>query len=124
MKILIVENREPDAKLLRSVLERGGHQVSSVASAEQAVRVLEELEAPALIVTDLDLPEMDGQEMARRLKREPRTARIPVVAVTAYPDNFAVRHGDLGEFAAYVVKPINTRSFAQFVAEVYSRCAN
>jgi len=124
MKILVVENREPDAKLLRSVLERMGHQVSSVTSAEKAVRLLEEFETPALIVTDLDLPAMDGREMARRLKLEPRTARIPVVAVTAYPDNFSVRHGDVTEFAAYVVKPINTRSFAQFVADVYSRHAN
>ena len=124
MKILVVEDKEADAKLLRSVLERGGHEVCRAESAEQAMRMLEDGDdaaAPQAIVTDLDLPQMDGVTLARHLHGTARTAHIPVIAVTAYPDHFPQGSGDRECFAAYVVKPIDTRSLAGLVTTV---CAN
>ncbi|SDT95238.1 two-component system, cell cycle response regulator DivK [Verrucomicrobium sp. GAS474] len=117
LTILIVENQDADAKLIRSVFERGGYTVLRARSAEEALALAVEKQ-PDVIVTDLDLPGMDGVTMTQMLHRKPETRTIPVIAVTAYPDYFPDTRASKTCFASYVVKPINTRSLAQTVASV------
>ena len=118
MKILIIEDRESDAKLLRSVLERGGQEVHRAGSAEEALQLLAEGFQPQAIVTDLDLPQTDGITLARCLNKSSRTANIPIIALTAYPDHFPHGSQDRLCFAAYVVKPIDTRTLAGLVVSI------
>ena len=120
MKILIVEDNPTDMKLVSTVLERAGHQVYDAASAERAVEILQN-ETPQVIVTDLDLPEMDGLAMTRQLKQSPKTAGIPVIAITAYSDNFSRRSALEAGVAAYFVKPINTRTLSKQLALVLNQ---
>ena len=120
MKILIVEDNEIHLKLMHFILQVGGHEVLDASSAEQATQILQE-NTPQVIVTDLELPNMDGMTLTRRLKQTPKTANIPVIAVTAYPEHFSRRAAQEAGCAAYFVKPINTRTLSQQVAKVVNR---
>ena len=115
MKILIVEDRDLDAKLLRSVLEGSGHEVSRADGADAAMQVISHGFVPQAVVTDLDLPGTDGITFARSLSRCSWMAHVPIIALTAHPDHFPMRTENRAYFAAYVTKPFNTRTFADIV---------
>jgi CheY-like chemotaxis protein len=79
--ILVVDD-EPDLRyLLRRVFEQAGHVVTEAGHGEAALEVLRG-SPPDLVVTDMMMPVMDGAELIRRLRADPLTAQIPILAVT------------------------------------------
>ena len=73
---------EPDQRfLLRRIFEWAGHEVSDAGDGAAALRAVRET-APDLVVTDVMMPVMDGVELIRRLRRDPATAHIPVLAAS------------------------------------------
>ena len=77
---------EPDERfLLRRVFERAGHEVTDAADGAAALAIVREL-LPDLVVTDMRMPVMDGAELIRRLRADPATAGIPILASTGDPD--------------------------------------
>lgn len=115
MNVLIVEDDPTDSKLFGVVLEASGHRVLKMDSAEQAV---EEIKArkPELILLDLNLPGMDGLALARRLKQDPDTRHIPIVAVTGASEKFSKEEALAAGCDAYIVKPVDTRKLSQQIA--------
>jgi CheY-like chemotaxis protein len=108
--ILVVEDNERNLKLLRDVLEYAGYDVRVARTGEDGV-TLAVKEPPDLVLMDLQLPGIDGMEALRRLRESPRTADIPVVAVTAQAmKQDRERALDAG-FDGYVEKPISVRAF-------------
>jgi len=108
--ILVVEDNERNLKLLRDVLEYAGYDVRVARTGEDGV-TLAVKEPPDLVLMDLQLPGIDGMEALRRLRENPRTADIPVVAVTAQAmKQDRERALDAG-FNGYVEKPISVRAF-------------
>ena len=81
--ILLVEDNEMNRDMLSRRLERKGFRVSIAVDGLQAV-ARAAAERPDLILMDLSLPEIDGWEATRRLKAEPETRGIPVIALTAH----------------------------------------
>jgi CheY-like chemotaxis protein len=83
MKILLVEDNQMNRDMLSRRLLRRGYEV---AIAEDGAAALEAVhrDPPALILMDMSLPIMDGWEATRRLKADPRTSAIPVIALTAH----------------------------------------
>src|SRR5919106_190038 len=81
--ILLVEDNPTNMKLLVFILTRHGYNVRTARDAYEALSILETF-LPRLILMDLQLPGMDGLELARRLKADSRTSQIVIVAVTAY----------------------------------------
>lgn len=81
-KILVVEDLPEHRDIFRTVLEGRGYQVAEAEDGEAAMRMVER-DRPDLILMDIRLPWMDGWEVTRRLKAAPRTATIPVVAISA-----------------------------------------
>ena len=79
--ILVVEDDSANRDYARAVLEGEGFEIEAVESAEQALEVLARRK-PDLILVDIQLPGMDGLELTRRLKADPRTELIPIVAMT------------------------------------------
>ncbi|WP_433797670.1 response regulator [Actinoplanes sp. CA-252034] len=76
---------EPDLRyLLRRFLERAGHEVTDAGDGAAALQALHRL-PPDLVVTDMMMPVMGGAELVRRLRADPGTAQIPILAVTGDP---------------------------------------
>lgn len=105
-KIMVVEDHRIDMKLVGESARLSGHVVLSNTTAEAALASLSDGH-PDVVLLDLNLPGMDGLTFLRQLKADPQTSRLPVVAVTAYPDD-AQRGAMLSAGCfAYLVKPIN-----------------
>jgi two-component system, cell cycle response regulator DivK len=109
-RILVVEDNERNLKLLRDVLEYAGYEVRTAGTAEEGI-TLAVNEPPHLVLMDLRLPGMDGVEALRRLRETPRTADIPVVAVTAQAMKQDREQALEAGFDGYVEKPISVRAF-------------
>jgi two-component system, cell cycle response regulator DivK len=108
-RILVVEDNERNLKLVRDVLQYAGYDVIAASSGEQGVALARE-QMPDLVLMDLQLPEMDGTEALRRLRDDPLTRAIPVVAVTAFAmKDDRERALDAG-FDSYLEKPISVRN--------------
>ena len=83
MKILLVEDNEMNRDMLSHRLQRRGHEVLIAVDGAEALRVAGEAQ-PELVLMDLSLPVMDGWEATGRMKANPRTASIPIIALTAH----------------------------------------
>ena len=81
-RILIVEDNALNLKLLRDVLQVEGYRTAEAATAEDGVAAAF-AGPPALVLMDIHLPGMDGVAALRALRGDPRTAGVPVIAVTA-----------------------------------------
>jgi CheY-like chemotaxis protein len=81
-RLLLVEDNEMNRDAISRLLERRGFIVITAEDGEEGVRICRE-DLPDLVLMDLGLPGMDGFEATRRIKADPLTARIPVVALTA-----------------------------------------
>ena len=113
--ILIVDDNESNVKLMEALLASEGYAVKIAMDAEQAITVLEGFE-PDLILMDLQLPQMDGLELTRRLKRDPVRCHIPIVALTAYAMKGDEEKALMAGCEGYITKPINTRLLPQTIA--------
>ena len=80
--ILLVEDNDNNRLLVRDVLKASGYRVVEASSAEDGLRMAASLQ-PALILMDIQLPGMNGIEALQRLRADPATRAIPVIAVTA-----------------------------------------
>jgi two-component system, cell cycle response regulator DivK len=113
--ILIVDDNPVNLKLARVVLTSVGYQVRTAEDATEALAVLEKFDA-RLILMDIQMPGVDGLELSRRLKADPATRDIVIVALTAY----AMKGDNEKALAAgcdgYVTKPIDTRALPAVVA--------
>ena len=83
-KILVVDDEPAHRFLLRRIFERAGHVVSDAGDGAAALRAVAE-SRPDLVVTDMMMPVMNGAELIRRLRREPATAGIPILATSDDP---------------------------------------
>jgi len=83
VRILLVEDNPENRDMLSRRLIRRGYQMSFAMDGAQAVQ-LTQAELPDLVLMDLSLPVMDGWEATRRLKADPATRAIPVIALTAH----------------------------------------
>ena len=83
MKILLVEDNEMNRDMLSRRLERKGYEVVIAVNGQEGVELVSSTR-PDLILMDLSLPIIDGWEATRRIKADPATAGIPVIALTAH----------------------------------------
>ena len=85
LRILIVDDEAINLKLVSRLLEIEGYEVSTAQSGEVALRLIEQT-PPDLALLDVRMPDMEGYELCRRLRQNPRTAGIPIVMLTAMVD--------------------------------------
>ena len=118
-RILVVEDNDRNMRLFRDVLQAAGYRTLEATTGGGAVDLATE-QQPSLTLMDIQLPDIDGVEALRRLRSDPRTASMPVIALTAQ-----AMEGDRERFLAagfdgYVSKPVD---IADLVATVERHCA-
>jgi CheY-like chemotaxis protein len=114
--ILIVEDNLVNQKLITTVLRPHGYRLLTAIDGEEAVQIAGQ-ELPDLILMDLQLPKMNGFTATQRIKEQPATANIPVVALTAHAMPEQRENAQKIGFSGYITKPIDTRSFPSQVSE-------
>jgi two-component system cell cycle response regulator DivK len=108
--ILLVEDNELNMRLLNDVLEAHGYAILKTGTGEEAIE-LARREQPDVILMDIQLPDISGLEATRRLKEDPATQGIPVIAVTAFAMSGDERKIRDSGCDAYVPKPIMLQPF-------------
>jgi two-component system cell cycle response regulator DivK len=112
--ILIVEDNEKNLKLVRDLLQVKGYRTLEAGTAELGVELARD-HTPQLILMDIQLPGMDGVAALSQLKGHPSTAKIPVVALTAYAMKDDQQRLRAVGFDGHLVKPINIRELLEVV---------
>ncbi|MEL6495439.1 MAG: response regulator [Cyanobacteria bacterium J06623_7] len=102
--ILVVDDLKAQLNLITGYLEQEGFQVVTAANGNEALAKAT-AEVPDLVITDLVMPEMSGLEFCRKLKKNPETASIPVIACTTKDRDMDKKWAKKQGVAAYVVKP-------------------
>jgi two-component system, cell cycle response regulator DivK len=115
-RILIVEDNEKNLKLVRDLLQVKGYQTLEAGTAELGIE-LARRHTPQLILMDIQLPGMDGVAALGQLKADPITAKIPVIALTAFAMKDDRERFRSAGFDGYLVKPINIRELLEVVKE-------
>ena len=120
--VLVVEDNEKNLKLVRDLLQYRGYHTLEAETAEQGM-ALALAHMPKLILMDVQLPDMDGIAALERLKQDERTARIPVVALTAFAMKEDRERFINAGFNGYVPKPIDIKTFPDQVRALLSSAA-
>jgi diguanylate cyclase (GGDEF)-like protein/PAS domain S-box-containing protein len=107
-EILIVEDSPTQATELQFLLESAGCKVLVARDGLEALRCLAEC-LPTIVISDVVMPKMDGYELCRQLKADPRTADIPVILVTRLADARDVVHGLACGADNFIVKPYDEK---------------
>ena len=118
--ILIVDDNPGNMKLVSFLLEKRGYEVRTASSAEAALEILRSF-VPSLILMDLQMPGIDGFELTRRLRAEPSTTEVVIIAVTAYAMKGDEQRARAAGCDDYITKPIDTRALPGVVAEHLAR---
>jgi two-component system, cell cycle response regulator DivK len=115
-RVLVVEDNQKNMKLFRDVLHATGYTTLGATTGEDAIELARSHE-PSLVLMDVQLPGIDGVEALERLRRDERTASIPVLALTAQ-----AMHGDRERFLqagfdGYLSKPVDVVELIRTVQE-------
>jgi len=113
-RILIMEDDDDTQGMVRFLLEYKGYTVLVAKDGKHGLEIAHN-EKPDLILLDLAMPEMDGWSVAHRLKDDPATKKIPVIAVTAYTMSSDRRMALNAGCDGFIGKPMNV---PEFIAEV------
>ncbi len=118
--VLVVEDKDLNRKIVRIVLKSKGYSVLEATNAEEALEILQ-AQIPDLILMDIALPGMSGEELTRQIKGTPQWRHLPIIALTAH-----AMKGDREQFLKagcddYISKPINTRLLAELVENYLSK---
>lgn len=118
--VLIVEDNDKNARLLATMLKGAGYQVRLAMDGSEGARMTCEL-LPAMILTDLQMPGMDGLEMTRILKARPDTCSIPIIAVTAHALDEHREQALAAGCCNFISKPFRYRDLLAEVARAIGR---
>lgn len=118
-RVLLVEDNPLNRELLRTVLESAGCNVDEAENGADALAMLGR-HLPDVLLTDLQMPVMDGSMLLREVRKQPRFAGLKVLAVTAYAMQ-GDRERVLAEgFDGYVTKPIGVTEFREQIGRLFA----
>ncbi|GGX97742.1 response regulator [Massilia dura] len=117
LRIMVVDDNVDAASMLAMLLEAAGHQVLVEHSPLQAL-ARSRAEAPRVFLLDIGLPQMDGYELARRLRAQPETAGALLIAVTGYGQDSDRAQTAAAGFDHHLVKPVDLPQLYRLLARV------
>ncbi len=117
--ILVVDDNAINRQLAVYLLKKGGYNVYEAESGKQAFEFLKG-KMPDVILLDIQLPEMDGVEILRKIRADSLTKAIKVIALTAYTMRGDKEKFEAAGFDGYLPKPIEPKTFANQILEIYN----
>jgi len=117
--ILIVEDYPETAEMLRTILEAEGYSISLAETGEKALEKVAEKRYD-LILLDIMLPRIDGFEVCRRIKADPKTQSIPVIAVTAFDVQDIVKKCTAAGADDVILKPFDVAKLLETIKKYLS----
>ena len=118
-RILVAEDNVVNRELLRELLEMRGHSVVEARDGLEALRMIEQSQ-PDLLLLDIGMPALDGYGVVRKIRENPGSAALRVLAVTAYAMQWDREKILTAGFDGYLSKPINP----QFLMQEIERLVN
>jgi len=105
-KILIVDDEKDFVRIVKQTLVSGGYQVLTAGDGKEAIEKVRN-EAPDLMILDINMPDMDGYEVCKKLRQDPVYRRLPIIMLTVRKDvKDQVKGMELGS-DEYITKPFN-----------------
>ena len=117
LKILVVDDNVDAAAMLSMILEASGHQVSAENEARRALERVSR-EVPDVCLLDIGLPEMDGHELAQRLRAQPATANVVLIAITGYGQQNDRKRALAAGFDHHFTKPVDVKKLSSILDEI------
>jgi two-component system cell cycle response regulator DivK len=118
--ILVVEDDADNRQIVVKVLTMAGHRMLEATDGQSAIAIARR-ERPDAIIMDLALPGMDGWEASRRLKADPETADIPIIALTAFAMRGDEERAREAGCDAYLSKPCRPQAIRDAVRRFLER---
>lgn len=116
-KVLVIEDNKSQREMISELLAKSG---LTVAVAEDGIKALEQLQAiePDIVVLDIVLPHLNGYEVCRRIKSDPKTQNLPVVICTSKGEEFDRYWGMKQGADAYISKPFEPKELIGTVKQL------
>src|SRR5579862_6075603 len=118
-KILAVDDERHIVRLVQVNLQRAGYEVVTAFDGKEALEKVES-ENPDLVVLDVMMPYMDGFEVLKTLRKDPRTRELPVIMLTAKAQDADVFRGWQSGVDCYLTKPFNPMELISFVKRIFN----
>ncbi|MCO5165317.1 MAG: response regulator [Planctomycetes bacterium] len=117
MRVLIIEDNEDAAEILREVLEMYEHEVQVAFSGTQGVEAARAFH-PQVVLCDLGLPGMDGYQVASTLRQDPETREARLVALTGYSQADERERARASGFEVHLTKPVGLDEIQRVLADM------
>lgn len=118
LQVVYVEDNYPSLLLIQRLLHRAGHTVHGADDAVRGLALIEEVQ-PDIILLDINLPDMNGHEIARELRCRPAFEQTPLIAITA--SSYEVYHRKASDFDAYIAKPVRYRELIEIIENMQAK---
>jgi two-component system, cell cycle response regulator DivK len=118
-KILIVEDNEQNMYLMTFLLENYGYKIIQAFNGKEGIRLAQETK-PDVILLDIQLPEMNGYQVAEELRKDHLLSSVPIIAVTSYAMAGDKERALAAGATGYIEKPINPDTFITQLQEYIS----
>jgi CheY-like chemotaxis protein len=106
--VLVVDDNEDSVRIVQAIVRSAGFEVTTARNGKEALDAVNAA-VPELIIMDVMMPEMDGFEALKTLRSAPRTARIPVILLTAKAEDGDVMSGYKSGADYYITKPFTAK---------------
>ena len=115
-KILIVEDNNDSREIMNLFITKMGYRAIKAKNSDEAL-TFAEIEKPDLIFMDMDLPDIDGVKTTAILRQNPKTSRIPVVAITAWISALWQEKAAKVGISTYLIKPITPQTLKETIEQ-------
>ena len=117
-RVLVVDDSKSDLLLIKRTVERMGHQVFTAENGKSGLEIARK-EKPDLILSDCNMPEMDGVRMCKEIKDDPQVKNIPLIFLTGVDTpSTVIECFDMG-VDNYIGKPINPKLLADQITKIF-----
>ena len=120
LRILVVDDMEEMLLIFKSLLETSGAVVFEATSAKKGLEILER-EQVDLLISDISMPDVDGYEFLRRVRSNPKLARLPAIAISGMRRDSDIANARAAGYSAHLGKPLSVERLAAIVHDLLPR---